>query len=211
MELRKRKNKYQLILIIGIFFISSGLFAFIYNHLKYENINQSEEIKIEEFFIEEQIKVEDTTTPIETPKKEENKITYNYIAILEIPTIKLKRGLVDPSSYYNNVDYNIQIINSSTFPDVDKGNFILASHNGASYISFFKNLHKLNINEKVYVYYNNFKYEYIIEKIYDTPKDGYVEIYRNHDKTTITLITCKKNTKDKQVVYIGYLNNKIPY
>lgn len=211
MVLQKRKNKNQLFFIIGLFFIACGIFAFIYYHFKYESISKSEEIKIEEFFIEEQIIENQTpTTPVEE-EEISKKVSYNYIAILEIPTINLKRGLVDPSSYYNNVDYNIQIINSSTFPDVENGNFILASHNGASYVSFFKNLYKLNINEKVYVFYNGFKYEYIIENIYDTPKDGYVEIYRNYDKTTITLITCKKNTKDKQVVYIGYLNNKTPY
>lgn len=210
MELQERKNKHQLLLIIGVFLIACGLFAFIYHHIKYENLNKREEIKIEEFFIEEQINVENIDNSTAT-KKEENKTSYNYIAVLEIPSINLKRGLVDPSNYYNNVDYNIQIINSSTFPDVDKGNFILASHNGASYVSFFKNLEKLEIKDKVYLYYNNIKYEYIIEKNYDVAKDGDVEIYRNYDKTTITLITCKKNTKDKQVVYIGYLNNKIPY
>jgi len=213
MELLKRKNKNQLIFLIGFFLIACGIFAFTYYHFKYESISKNEEIKIEEFFIDESINEEPSSTPIveETEKKETNKVSYNYIAILEIPTIDLKRGLVDPSSYYNNVDYNIQIINSSTFPDVDKGNFILASHNGASYISFFKNLHKVNINDKVYIFYNGIKYEYIIEKIYDTPKDGNIEIYRDYEKTTITLITCKKNTKDKQVVYIGYLNSKIPY
>lgn len=214
MELLKRKNKNQLLFIIGLFLIACGIFAFTYYHFKYESISKNEELKIEEFFIEESTTEESIlTTPVveETEKKETKKVSYNYIAVLEIPTIGLKRGLVDPSSYYNNVDYNIQIINSSTFPDVENGNFILASHNGASYISFFKNLYKLNINDNVYIYYNGIKYEYIIEKIYDTPKDGNIEIFRNYEKTTITLITCKKNTKDKQVVYIGYLNNKSSY
>ena len=73
-------------------------------------------------------------------------------------------------------EYNIQILNSSTMPNVTNGNLILAGHNGASYISFFKNLHKLNINDKVYLYYNGVKYEYLISKYYDTNKDGNVEI-----------------------------------
>ena len=96
-------------------------------------------------------------------------------------------------------------------PDVVNGNLVLASHNGASYISFFKNLYKLNIDDKVYVYYNGYKYEYSISKIYDTSKDGHIDVYRDNQKTTITLITCKKNTKDTQTVYIGYLTNKVAY
>lgn len=212
MELLKRKNRNQFIIVMGFFLFLSGIFIFTYYHFKYESISKNEEIKIEEFFDEEQTISDTIETPIEVETKAETKqITYNYVAVLEIPTINLKRGLVDPSSYYNNVNYNIQIINSSTFPDIENGNFILASHNGASYISFFKNLYKLNINDKVYVYYNNIKYEYVIENIYDTNKDGNVEIYRNHERTTITLITCKKDTKDKQVVYIGYLNNTSTY
>lgn len=56
------------------------------------------------------------TSQVENQKedKQENTTTskvtnYNYIAILEIPSINLKRGLVDPNSKYNNVNYNIQI------------------------------------------------------------------------------------------------------
>lgn len=212
MELLKRKNRNQFIIVIGFFLFICGIFSFTYYYFKYDSINKSEEIKIEEFFDEEQTTNNLLDTPnVEEPKKEAKQISYNYIAVLEIPTINLKRGLVDPNSYYNNVNYNIQIINSSTFPNIENGNFILAGHNGASYISFFKNLYKLNINDKVYVYYNNVKYEYVIENIYDTNKDGNIEIYRNHEKTTITLITCKKNTKDKQIVYIGYLNNTSTY
>ena len=115
MELLKRKNMNQLLFIFGSFLTACGIFAFTYYHFKYESISKNEEIKIEEFFIEEPtIEESISTTPVveETEKKETKKVSYNYIAVLEIPTICLKRGLVDPSSYYNNVDYNIQIINS---------------------------------------------------------------------------------------------------
>ena len=108
-------------------------------------------------------------------------------------------------------DYNIQIIDKSTMPNVVNGNLVLASHNGASYISFFRNLDKLNINDKIYVYYGGYKYIYSLSKTYDTPKDGNIEVYRDNSKTTITLITCKKNSKDTQVVYIGYLDSKELY
>lgn len=207
----KRKSK-LIIEIIGLLVLASGIFILIYHYSKIEKLDKESDIKIEEFLNKEiplknEASIDDTT--IEEEKT--NNQDYNYIAVLEIPSINLKRGLVDPSSPYNNVNYNIQIIDNSTMPNITNGNFVLASHNGASYISFFKNLNRMNINDKIYVYYQGYKYEYSLTEIYDTPKDGKVEIVRDYDKTTITLITCKKNSKDTQVVYIGYLTNIATY
>ena len=50
------------------------------------------------------------------------------------------------------------------------------------------------------------KYKYIIDDIYDRNKTGYIEIIRDKQRNTITLITCKKNT-NMQIVFIGYLVN----
>lgn len=208
----KKENRHNdLIKCIGLFLLVCGAFMFIYNQTMKTRSNEENNLKIEEFLenetneeivVEEDIKEETNTS---------NVSSYDYIAVLEIPSINLKRGLVDPSSKYNNVNYNIQIINKSTMPDVVNGNLVLAGHNGASYVSFFRNLDKLNINDKIYIYYGGYKYEYSLSKIYDTPKDGNVEVHRDNSKTTITLITCKKNTKDTQVVYIGYLDSKELY
>lgn len=212
MELKKVKSK-TIFKYIGLFVLMCGLFMFIYHYCTIKNLEDKSNLKIEEFFVEETpIKevVQNKDEVVEKPTTNQ-KSSYDYIAVLEIPSISLKRGLVNPDSYYNNVNYNIQIIEHSTMPDVVNGNLILAGHNGSSYISFFKNLYKVNENEKVYVYYQGYKYEYVINKIYDTPKDGYIEIYRDHDKSAITLITCKKNTKDTQTVYVGYLTNKEQY
>lgn len=208
----KKENRHNdLIKCIGLFLLVCGAFMFIYNQTMKTRLNEENNLKIEEFLenetneeivVEEDIKEETNTS---------NVSSYDYIAVLEIPSINLKRGLVDPSSKYNNVNYNIQIITKSTMPDVVNGNLVLAGHNGASYVSFFRNLDKLNINDKIYIYYGGYKYEYSLSKIYDTPKDGNVEVHRDNSKTTITLITCKKNTKDTQVVYIGYLDSKELY
>ena len=148
----------NIIKFIGLILIAISCFMFIYNYANHKKLDKQEEIKIEDFFKEEISTSDEVTTPTESTKEEIKSVNYNYIAVLEIPSINLKRGLVDPSSKYNNVNYNIQILNSSTMPNVTNGNLILAGHNGASYISFFKNLHKLNINDKVYLYYNGVKY-----------------------------------------------------
>lgn len=213
MVLRKENNKVNLIRYIGLFLLVCGAFMLIYNHCMKIRLNEENDLKIEEFLENENTdeEIENTDKNTNTETTTSNVSNYNYIAVLEIPSINLKRGLVDPSSKYNNVNYNIQIINKSTMPDVVNGNLVLASHNGASYISFFKNLYKLNINDKIYIYYGGYKYEYLLSKIYDTQKDGNIEVYRDNSKTTITLITCKKNTKDTQVVYVGYLESKELY
>ena len=49
------------------------------------------------------------------------------------------------------------------------------------------------------------KYVYKIVNIYEVEKDGTVAIYRNYDKTTLTLITCTKNNDASQTVYIAEL------
>jgi len=146
--------------------------------------------------------------PVETEQPVKKRPTYNYIGILEIPNINLKQGFLDINSKYNHVDYNIAIIQTSTYPDVDKGNFILASHSGNSYISYFKNLYKLGVGDYAYIYYNNIKYTYQIVNIYNVEKTGKVAIYRNSNATCLTLITCTKDSDTEQTVYILELTNK---
>lgn len=95
-------------------------------------------------------------------------------------------------------------------PDVDKGNFIVAGHNGNSYISFFKNLHKMNSGDLINIYYNGYKYVYKYDNFYEVEKTGTVNIVRDKNKTAVTLITCKRNS-NKQLVFIGYLIDKVEY
>lgn len=204
----KRKNK--IFTILGVLLLISGVFILIYHYSSYKKLDDIEEIKIEEFINNETSKENIENDTIIEEKNTTSKEEVSYIAVLEIPSISLKKGLVNYKSKYNNVNYGIEIINND-MPDKVSGNLVLASHNGSSYISFFKNLNKLSINDKIYVYYNGIKYEYVLSKIYDTLKDGTVEVNRDINKTTITLITCKKNTKDTQVVYIGYLSSEVAY
>ena len=82
----------------------------------------------------------------------------NYIAVLEIPEINLIEGLVPQDSPYNNIKYNIEILDGSTFPSQTNSILFLAAHNGNSPVSYFKNLEKLTKNSKVYLFYNGIKY-----------------------------------------------------
>ena len=147
---------------------------------------------------------ETTESKITTTTKPVVNIDYTkyYVGNISIPKIDLKRGFVSKDSQYNNVNRNIYIVPESDYPDKEGGNFILASHSGTSSISFFKNLYKLTLGDKVDITYNNKNYTYIITNIYTDLKDGDVAIKRNKNKTTLTLITCTRGDKTTQTIYI---------
>lgn len=223
MEFKKKRNAVIIIIcfiafIVGIVFLSYNYIIDKKNYA-FETINLEINGNKEPEFIEEKKvpeKVEETpdastNEPVVEEKTKQEVYKDNYIGTLEVPKIGLTKGFVDMNSYRNNVDYNMQIIKPSNYPDVDKGNFIIASHSGTSNISYFKNLYKLTNGNEVIVYYNNVKYIYKIVKIYNHPKNGTVAIYRDNNKTTITLITCTKHDNNNQTVYIGELVNKNNY
>ena len=95
-------------------------------------------------------------------------------------------------------------------PDVTNGNLIIAGHSGNSSISFFRNLHYLELDQDVYIYYKGIKYTYKIVNRYEEEKTGTITIHRNSNKTIIGLITCKSRS-NSQYVYIGELINKEVY
>lgn len=136
-----------------------------------------------------------------------NKNKEEYLGILEIKKIKLRKGFYKLNSNLNNVDKNIMIVSSSDMPNVNKGNLILASHSGNSSVSYFRYLDKLDMEDIASIYYLGKKYDYKLINYYDVDKNGSVQIIRNNDINTLTLITCKKNT-DKQTVFIFELNKE---
>lgn len=208
---RRIKNRKKTTCGIIIILLSLGFFLFI----QYRNysIRKIEEKKVEEFLNKEIPTEEESLQQVEIKEdsSSSSESLYDYIAVLEVPSINLKRGLVDYNSKYNNVKYNIQIINEIGLPIVESGNLILAAHNGTSSVSFFNNLYKIETGDVINLYYKGYKYIYMYSNNYEVNKDGTVEIYRDRNKTTITLITCDKNKDDKQLVFVGYLVDKEKY
>ncbi len=140
-------------------------------------------------------------------KLEEKEEVLDYFAIIEIPKINLKRELFNIGDDNNQVDKNILVQEDSTFPDEDKSNIILAAHSGGASNAYFKDLDKLDILDDVYIYYKGYKYIYQINYFEEQKKTGYLNI-RNDSLKMISLITCKNNTNDKQIIYYGILKNK---
>ena len=198
MERRKRKNKSWLYIIGSLIFLC-GIGLVFYDYYSEQKINIQEQEAIEEFYEEEIIN--DSIEEPQKTKEVEEQVKVNYIAILKIPKIKLERGLVDPSSYLNNVKYNLQWIDGSSMPDQVNGNVIIAGHSGSARVSYFRKLDQLVIGDSVSIDYKNQTYNYKVIDIYDIEKTGNAEIIKNKNTTTLTLITCRHNT-NKQIVII---------
>lgn len=220
---RTRKNKNidkreQLIKLVASFIFLIGSFMYIgriaYNYyVELRDYNKAQEfLNIGKEEIEE-IKVDIDKEEIkEQPKQEEKKTSnYNYIGVLEIPKINIKRGFLNIKDKGNNVNKNLQVIKGSDMPNVKNGNLIIAAHSGNSYISYFKNLYKLSNDDVAYVYFNNIKYTYKVAGKYDAEKNGKVTIHRDNKKNTLTLITCSQTDKTKQTVYILELESEENY
>ena len=188
-------------IIFGSWLIFLGMGLFCYPFFKHKVIEQQDNKKVEQFFDIQDSKEETIITNEEeiVTKKE-----ISYIGILEIPSINLKKGFYGINDINNNVNRNIEIIENSDMPDVVNGTFILAGHSGSGAYSHFKNLYKLSLNDKLYIYYNENKYSYKVVNIYDVEKTGKVKIKRDANKTYLVLITCRHNT-NKQIVIIAEL------
>lgn len=221
--LREIKLKNSTILLIGIILIvigiAFGLYEYFYerknnafsemNILLYENEKPK---SIEKSNDNDENKYNDDSSN-DNDKQQSNVVdnNYNYIGILEIPKINLKRGFLDLNSKYNNVDYNVTLIKGSTFPDKDESSLILAAHSGICSICYFDGLFNLSFGNQAYIYYNNIKYIYKLTNIYEVDKIGTVAIRRDYSKKGLVLITCTRNSDTKQTVFIFELIDQEEY
>ena len=214
----KKNNNYKDMIVLGVILITFGITLMSNNYIKFkreeafndmnlmllEKLSTNEvNTEVKDNFEEESSLVEENTNY----EPEENNDFEPYIGVLKIPKINLERGFYDKTSTLNNVDHNILFHSKSSYPNEDNGNVILASHSGTSSISYFKKLYLLEKGDLAYITYNDVVYTYKIVNIYYEEKDGNVRIFRNKNKTILTLITCTKDDKNHQTIYIAELFN----
>ena len=212
MKKRKIKNrKLSRVFIIGSLFILLGISIISLKIFSNYYLDEQEDKAIQEFLDykpDTTVKVDNSTTTI---KEEKETVTYNYIAVLEIPKINLKRGLFPINDKNNNVDKNVEILQNCDMPNVTNGTLALAGHSGNSRIAYFHKLYKLKENDQVYIYYQNVKYIYQVSKIERQDKDGTISFTKTKDTTELVLTTCDQQNKGKQIVVVAKLVDKIPY
>ncbi len=191
-----------IITLVGGFFLS-------YNYIQSKKV-MAYDYMASQFSNTQIVNITEEETTNETlPSGLPETITDDYIGYLIIPKINLTKGFLDMRSKENDLEKNILVIQNSTYPDVEKGNFILAGHSGTGWKAFFNDLYKLDKNDQIYITYKNKKYTYKIVNIYTQPKVGTIAIYRNYDKTTLTLITCTNNDSKTQTIYISELESVV--
>ncbi len=211
MAIRKKESNNKLskswLILIGSLVFIAGICIILFDVLSDKNIDKNENNALKEFYIQEaeRIEVEDEEV-VESPGEEKKTQKIEYIAALKIPKISLERGLVNPSSYLNNIQYNVAFLKDSAMPDQINGNVILAAHSGNARISYFRKLDKLSIDDKVMIDYKGKTYTYSVVHIYDIEKTGKAKIIRNQNTNTLTLITCRHNTNNQIVIICELLD-----
>lgn len=208
--IRKEKNKSRFS-IIGSFLIVGAIGVFTFYNIYNLSINNREEKQADDF-INNITTNDDSLDEVIEDKQEEIKKeeTYNYVGVLEIPTINFKRGFLEINDRNNKVNKNIQVLENSTMPDIENGLMVIAGHSGTGRTAFFKNLYKLKEKDTINIYYKNIKYTYEVINVYEEIKDGDIAIDKSSE-STLVLTTCSQSNKNKQVVVISKLVNKLDY
>ncbi len=214
-ELKKKKRiSPTTTAAIGALLTLIGGFFLFYNYteskkiIAYDYMAKSlyKEVEVVDVIVNEISEEEDTTKPIEEDGLSDE-VANNYIGYLTIPKINLTKGFLDYRSPENHVDKNIQVIEGSNYPDVERGNLIIAGHSGTGWKAFFAELHTVQIGDIALVEYKGKTYTYTITNIYRQPKTGSLSIYRDYSKKTLTLITCTyEDNFETQTIYIAELS-----
>lgn len=213
---RKQDNKKQkrisssTIAVIGSVILLTGGFFLSYNYMQSKKI-KAFDYMANVFYQSEEVEILEHDGELQQEQKEEElgEVTNDYIGYLTIPKLNLTKGFLDMRSEYNNIEQNITVIKGSSYPDKEKGNFIIAAHSGSGWKAFFNDLYKLSTGDIAEVSYKGKKYTYKIVNIYKQDKTGTIAIYRNYDKTTLTLVTCTNFDSKTQTVYIAELQNVV--
>lgn len=121
------------------------------------------------------------------------------IGKLVIPKINLKNKLYRIESEQNNIEHNVTILKGSIEPHNENSIMFIAAHSGTGRIAFFKDLKNVKLNDEIILEYDNATYKYIVNQIWETDKDGDIEI-SNVDKKQLVLTTCSQKHNNKQLI-----------
>lgn len=129
---------------------------------------------------------------------------YTPIAIMEIPSIKLKQPVVEGITE-DVIKYFLGKFPESTMPG-EVGNFAVAGHRVSDFTDAFINLYKVKPGDKVIVTTKSGKYTYEVDESFIVEPEQ-VEVLDTADYEKITLITCTIGSK-RRVIVTGRLIDK---
>ena len=129
---------------------------------------------------------------------------YTPIAIMEIPSIRLKQPVVEGVTE-DVIKYFLGKFPESAMPG-EVGNFSVAGHRVSDFTDAFINLYKVKPGDKVIVTTKSGKYTYEVDESFIVEPEQ-VEVLDTADYEKITLITCTIGSK-RRVIVTGRIIDK---
>ena len=116
-----------------------------------------------------------------------------------IEKINLNKELYEITSKKNNIEENVTILPGSIEPSENDSIMFIAAHSGTGNIAFFKDLDKIQLGDIIHLEYKGKKYIYSVNNIWESNKDGDIEVTKSKNKQLI-LTTCSPKHKNKQLI-----------
>lgn len=144
----------------------------------------------------------------EEDSKQDNQ-NFDYVAVLEIPSINFEHGFYDLGSKNNTVDVGLEVIKGSSLPDKENSQLVIAGHSGSGRLALFEKLDKVKKGNKINIYYDGYKYIYTMIDSQVNKKNGKITVETDINSTTLILTTCNpSNDKKEQLTLIAELTKK---
>ncbi|MBS4974710.1 MULTISPECIES: class D sortase [Clostridium] len=184
-----------LLILIGVSIIGTVVYK------KMVTSNKQNEV-LESF--ENQLKEDNTNNESHEDVNLDSINGYTPIAIMEIPSIRLKQPVVEGVTE-DVIKYFLGKFPESAMPG-EVGNFSVAGHRVSDFTDAFINLYKVKPGDKVIVTTKSGKYTYEVDESFIVEPEQ-VEVLDTADYEKITLITCTIGSK-RRVIVTGRLIDK---
>lgn len=184
-----------LLILIGVSIIGTVVYK------KMVTSNKQNEV-LESF--ENQLKEDNTNNESHEDVNLDSINGYTPIAIMEIPSIRLKQPVVEGVTE-DVIKYFLGKFPGSAMPG-EVGNFSVAGHRVSDFTDAFINLYKVKPGDKVIVTTKSGKYTYEVDESFIVEPEQ-VEVLDTADYEKITLITCTIGSK-RRVIVTGRLIDK---
>lgn len=122
----------------------------------------------------------------------------NFYGYLSVPSINMYLGFYDFVNPLNNVDKNIEYINTGL-----DNVYLLAGHSGIGKNAYFNDLRYLKIDDDIYLEFENNTLHFKINNIYREIKNGQISIRK--DENQVILTTCDQIYKGYQLIIEGIM------
>lgn len=130
----------------------------------------------------------------------------NYKNMLYIESIGIKEE-VNISSIKEDVN-GVVMFSEYGRPDQGNSNTVIGAHSGYGPNAIFNELKSLENKSEITLIYNNNKYDYVVEKVYEIDQND-IDILNNKEYGILTLITCNIEDLSKRIVVIARLISNI--